>query len=337
VVRNLLTGRGRESSPGPFISSSGTLTAPKPGAVQRLRVRPRDPTLLRRTIVGYLFISPVVLGLLIWTFGPMIASAYFSLTDYKVLKPPTFIGIDNYVELLTRDRQFLNSMFVTLKYAVLFVILGQVFSLSLAVLLTQKVRGIAIFRTLFYLPVVVPFVASALLWRYLFNKDFGPINGFLEWIGLDGINWLGSTDWALPSLVIISVWGGAISTIIYVAGLQHIPDHLHEAARIDGANGRQQFRYVTLPLLTPTIFFSVVTTVIASFQFFVPAYVMTQGNPAKSTYVYNLNLYDKAFKWLEMGYASAMAWVMFAIIIVLTLILFRTSNRWVHYEGEARS
>ena len=137
-----------------------------------------------------------------------------------------------------------------------------------------------LFRTLFYLPVVVPFVASALLWRYLFNKDFGPINAFLEWIGIGGVNWLGSTDWALPSLVIISVWGGAVSTIIYVAGLQHIPEHLHEAARIDGANARQQFRHVTLPLLTPTIFFAVVTTVIASFQFFVPAYIMTAGGPA---------------------------------------------------------
>jgi multiple sugar transport system permease protein len=218
----------------------------------------------------------------------------------------------------------------------MYVVIGQLFSLSLAVLLTRKVRGIHVFRTLFYLPVVVPFVASALLWRYLFNKDFGPVNGFLQAIHLPPINWLGAPDWALTSLVLVSVWGGAVSTIIYVAGLQHIPEQLHEAARIDGANGRQQFRYVTLPLLTPTIFFSVVTTVIVSLQFFVPAFIMTAGGPAKSTYVYNLNLYDKAFKWLEMGYASAMAWVMFAIIIVLTLIIFRTANRWVYYEGEER-
>lgn len=306
-------------------------------AVSRATGRRRDPTLWRRTIVGYAFISPVVLGLVIWTFGPMLMSAYFSLTDYKLLKPAEFIGLQNFVDLFTKDRQFMNSLVVTFKYALLYVVFGQLFALSLAILLTQKVRGIPIFRTLFYLPVVVPFVASSLLWRYLFNKDFGPINAFLEWIGIGGVNWLGSTDWALTSLVIISVWGGAVSTIIYVAGLQHIPEHLHEAARIDGANPRQQFRHVTLPLLSPTIFFAVVTTVIASFQFFVPAYVMTAGGPAKSTYVYNLNLYDKAFKWLEMGYASAMAWVMFFIIIVLTLLIFRSSNRWVYYEGEERS
>jgi multiple sugar transport system permease protein len=287
--------------------------------------------------VGYAFISPVVLGLIIWTFGPMVASFYFSLTDYKVIRAPEFVGIQNFIDLFTADNQFINSLVVTFKYAILYVVVGQIFSLGLAVLLTQKVRGMPIFRTLFYLPVVVPFVASALLWRYLFNKDFGPINAFLKWIGLPAVNWLGSTDWALPSLVIISVWGGAISTIIYVAGLQHIPEHLHEAAEIDGASSRQRFRHVTLPLLTPTIFFAVVTTVITSFQFFVPAYIMTQGGPAKSTYVYNLNLYDKAFKWLEMGYASAMAWVMFAIIIVLTLLIFRTSNRWVYYDGEGRA
>jgi multiple sugar transport system permease protein len=305
-------------------------------ASMRAASRRRDPTLVRRTIVGYAFISPVVLGLLIWTIGPMIASAWFSLTDYRLLKPPEFIGAQNYVELFTKDREFLNSLVVTFKFAALYVVFGQIFALSLAVLLTRKVRGIAIFRTMFYLPVVVPFVASALLWRYLFNKDFGPINGFLEAIGLPTVNWLGSSDWALTSLVLVSVWGGAVSTIIYVAGLQHIPEHLHEAARIDGASSRQSFRHVTLPLLTPTIFFSVVTTIIASLQFFVPAFIMTAGGPAKSTYVYNLNLFDKAFKWLEMGYASAMAWVMFAIIIVLTLLIFRTSNRWVHYESEGR-
>ena len=306
-------------------------------AVPSTAPRRRDPTLWRRTLVGYAFISPVVLGLIIWTFGPMVASAWFSLTDYKLIKPPEFIGLGNFVELFTKDRQFLNSMAVTIKYAAMYVVLGQIFSLSLAILLTQKARVIPLFRTLFYLPVVVPFVASALLWRYLFNKDFGPINGLFEAIGLPAVNWLGSTDWALFSLVIVSVWGGAVSTIIYVAGLQHIPEHLKEAARIDGANNRQQFRHVILPLLTPTIFFSVVTTVIASFQFFVPAFIMTAGGPAKSTYVYNLNLYDKAFRWLEMGYASAMAWVMFAIIIVLTLLIFKTSDRWVHYEGGERS
>ena len=226
---------------------------------------------------------------------------------------------------------------MTVKYAVMYVIIGQIFALSLAMLLTQKVRGIPLFRTLFYLPVVVPVRGLRAAVALPVQQGLRAHQRVLRVDRPGGVNWLGSTDWALFSLVLVSVWGGAVSTIIYVAGLQHIPEHLKEAARIDGASNRQTFRHVILPLLTPTIFFSVVTTVIASFQFFVPAYVMTAGGPAKSTYVYNLNLYDKAFKWLEMGYASAMAWVMFAIIIVLTLLIFRTSNRWVHYEGEERS
>jgi multiple sugar transport system permease protein len=301
------------------------------------RKRQRSAHFWRDTARGYLFILPVVLGLLIWTFGPMIASAYYSLTTYRITSEPQFVGLQNYIDLFTRDRLFAHSLNVTIRYAVMFVTLGQVFSLGAAVLLTQNVQGLPIFRTLFYLPIVVPYVASALLWRYLFHREYGPINAVLGALGIAGPNWLGSPDWALFSLVIISVWGGAVSTIIYVAGLQNIPEELHEAAKIDGATAVQRFRFVTLPMLTPTIFFNVVTGVIGAFQFFVPAFIMTEGGPARATYVYNLNLYDKAFKWLEMGYASAMAWVLFAIIIVLTLFIFRSSPLWVYYEGEVKS
>jgi len=290
----------------------------------------------RDTARGYLFILPVVLGLLIWTFGPMLASAYYSFTDYRIVDPPEFIGLQNYIDLFTSDRLFLRSLEITFKYAGMFIVAGQVLSLLTAVLLTQNIRGQSIFRTIFYLPVVVPQVAVALLWRYLFNKDVGPINRSIELIGLEPVNWLGSPDWALMSLVIISVWGGAVSTIIYVAGLQNIPNDLHDAAKIDGANVVQRFVRVTLPMLTPTIFFNVVTNVILSFQFFVPAFIMTEGGPARSTYVYNLNLYDKAFSWLEMGYASAMAWIMFAIIVFFTALIFRSSPLWVYYEGDMR-
>jgi multiple sugar transport system permease protein len=301
------------------------------------RKRERSAHFWRDTARGYLFILPVVLGLLIWTFGPMIASAYYSLTTYRITSEPQFVGLQNYIDLFTRDRLFAHSLNVTIRYAIMFVAIGQVFSLGVAVLLTQNVRGLPIFRTLFYLPIVVPYVASALLWRYLFNREFGPINAVLNAVGITGPNWLGSPDWALFSLVIISVWGGAVSTIIYVAGLQNIPEELHEAAKIDGASAVQRFRFVTIPMLTPTIFFNVVTGVIGAFQFFVPAFIMTEGGPARATYFYNLNLYDKAFKWLEMGYASAMAWVLFAIIIVLTLFIFRSSPLWVYYEGEVKS
>ena len=296
----------------------------------------RNPRFWSDTLRGYLFIGPVVLGLIIFTFGPMIASAYYSLTTYKIVDPPEFIGIQNFVDLFTNDRRFIGSIEVTVNFAIRFIIGGQTISLLLAVLLTQRVRGQAIFRTLFYMPIVVPFVASSLLWRYLFNREYGPINAVLQWFNLEAINWLGSPDWALNSLVIMSIWGGAVSTIIYVAGLQNIPEELHEAAKIDGGGALQRFLRITIPLLTPTIFFNVVTNIIASFQFFVPAFIMTEGGPVGSTYFYNLNLYDKAFKWLQMGYASAMAWVLFGIIIILTALIFRSSPLWVYYQGEVR-
>lgn len=303
------------------------------------RLKPkRSPTFWRDTLRGYLFILPVVLGLLIWTFGPMIASAYYSLTDYKIVDEPVFIGLKNFVELFTKDRLFAQSLSVTFRYAIMYVILGQVVGLLLAKLLTQRVRGLSFFRTLFYLPIIVPLVASALLWRYMFNKEYGPINAMFQSVGLQGPNWLGSPDSALFSMVIISVWTGAVTTIIYVAGLQQVPEELYDSAKIDGANALQSFRFVTIPMLSPTIFFNVVTGIIASFQFFIPAFVITQGQggPVYSTYFYNLNLYDKAFRWLEMGYASAMAWVMFGIIIALTLLIFRSSPLWVYYEGGVR-
>jgi multiple sugar transport system permease protein len=306
-----------------------TLTLPR---------RKGSPRFWRDTLEGYLFIMPVVLGLLIWTFGPMIASAYYSLTDYKIVDDPVFIGFENYIELFTRDRLFAHSLGVTIRYAIMFMFFGQIVSILLALLLTQRVRGLTFFRTFFYLPIIVPYVAAALLWKYLLNKDYGPLNAILQGIGLPEINWLGSPESALFSMVIISVWTGAVTTIIYVAGLQHIPEELLDSAKIDGANAIQRFYFVTIPMLSPTIFFNVVTGLIASLQFFVPIYVITygEGGPARSTYVYNLNLYDKAFKWLEMGYASAMAWVMFGIIIVLTLLIFRSSPLWVYYEGEVK-
>jgi multiple sugar transport system permease protein len=287
----------------------------------------------RDTLHGYLFILPVVLGLLIWTFGPMLASFFYSLTDYNLLKPPVFIGLANYANLFTVDDLFIQSVTVTLRYAFMFVLFSQMLSLGLAMLLTQNVRFLNLFRTLYYLPIVIPYIASALLWRYLFDKDVGPINAALGVFGIQGPSWLGSPSWALVSLVIISVWGSAVSTIIYVAGLQQVPGELYEAAEIDGAGGLARFTRITIPMLSPTILFNVVTSVIAAFQFFVPAYVLTQGGPVHSTYVYNLNLYDKAFSWLQMGYASAMAWVLFAIIMVLTGLIFRSSPLWVHYEG----
>src|SRR5258708_1232281 len=249
----------------------------------------RNPTFWLDNIRGYLFILPVVLGLIIWTFGPMIASAFYSLTNYKITESPVFIGTQNFIDLF-HDPLFIQSLSVTIRYAIMYMILGQIFGLGLAILLTQRARGMAFFRTLFYLPIIVPYIASALLWEYLFNNQYGPINTIIKAVGLPAPNWLGSPDSALISMVIMSVWTGAVTTIIYVAGLQHIPEELLDAAKIDGANELQRFRYVTIPMLSPTIFFNVVTGVIGSFQFFVPAFVMTQGGPVHSTYFYNYNL-----------------------------------------------
>jgi len=296
----------------------------------------RSPTFWRDTMRGYLFILPVVLGLLIWTFGPMIASAYYSLTDYKIIGTPEFIGFKNYIDLFTKDKDFAQSLSVTIRYGLMYVGIGQVVSLAIAVLLSQKVRGLAFFRTFFYLPIIVPYAASAVLWKYIYNKEFGPIDGVLKALGLPVINWLGSPHSALFALVMMSVWSGAVTTIIYVAGLQQIPEELQDAAKIDGGNAFQRFFYITIPMLSPTIFFNVVTGIIGAFQFFVPAFIMTEGGPVKSTYFYNYNLYEKAFKWLEMGYASSMAWVLFAIIIIMTMLIFRSSPLWVYYEGEVR-
>jgi multiple sugar transport system permease protein len=293
----------------------------------------RSPTFWQDTLRGYLFIMPVVLGLLIWTFGPMLASAYYSLTDYKIIADPQFIGLKNFIDLF-KDPDFGKSLSVTVRYALMYVVLGQVVSLAIAVLLTQRVPGITFFRTFFYLPIIVPYVASAVLWKYLYNKEFGPIDGVLKAFGLPAFNWLGSPQSALFALVIMSIWSGAVTTIIYVAGLQHIPEELLDSAKIDGANSIRRFWHVTIPMLSPTIFFNVVSAVIGAFQFFVPAFIMTDGGPVKATYFYNYNLYEKAFKWLQMGYASSMAWVLFAIIIVLTLLIFRSSPLWVYYEGE---
>ncbi|MBC7811970.1 MAG: sugar ABC transporter permease [Burkholderiales bacterium] len=296
----------------------------------------RSPTFWQDTVRGYLFILPVVLGLIIWTFGPMLASAYYSLTNYKIINVPEFVGFQNYIELLTKDRVFIQSLSVTFRFGIMYVIGSQIVGLAIATLLTQKVRGLTIFRTLFYLPIIVPAVASAVLWKYLYNKDYGPIDGLLTSVGLPQINWLGSPESALFALVIMAVWAGAVTTIIYVAGLQQIPEELVDAAKIDGANPFQRFWYVTIPMLSPTIFFNVVTGIIGSFQFFVPAFIMTEGGPVRSTYFYNYNLYEKAFRWLEMGYAASMAWILFAIIIVMTMLIFRSSPLWVYYEGEAR-
>jgi multiple sugar transport system permease protein len=287
----------------------------------------------RDTIQGYLFIMPVVLGLIIWTFGPMIASLYISFTEYSILKSPQFIGLRNYVDMFSRPQlRVMQSLGVTLIYALFSVPLVIAAALGAAVLLNQKLPGMRIFRTALYIPTVVPIVATVFVWGWLLHPKFGLVNAALEFFGLPPGTWLAEPGTALMTLIGLSLWGIGPTMVIFLAGLQSVPEVLYEAGKLDGATETQLFWHITLPQLSPTMFFVLITGLIGTFQYFIPAFILTKGGPLFSTYFYNLNLYEKAFRWQFMGLASAMAWLMFGIILLLTLILFRTSDAWVYYE-----
>ncbi len=290
----------------------------------------------REAIWAYILVAPWIVGFVVFTLGPMVASLVFSVSDYQIARPLNFVGLKNFAEMFFSDYRFWHSMGVTLTYAVAAIPMGLVFGLLLALLLNTKVPGIAFWRTAYYMPSVVSGVAVAVLWSYLFNPRFGIINWVLGIVGIQGPGWLSSPTWALPALILMSLWGVGGGMIIYLAGLQGIPTVLYEAAQIDGANTFQSFFKITLPLITPVLFYNLVTGIISTFQIFTQVYVMTAGGPAESTLFYNLYLYNNAFRYHRMGYASAMAWVLFVIVMVLTLLVFRSSALWVYYEGELR-
>lgn len=290
----------------------------------------------RDTIVGYLFIMPVVLGLLIFTIGPMIASFYFSFTKFPILKSPEWVGFGNYIKMLTKEKYFWQAVKVTVTYAVTAVPLGILGSFLLALLLDQRLKGIAFFRTCFYMPTIVPALASAVLWGWLLNPDYGLVNAILRRLSLPTSTFLSDPKTALGSLVLMSLWGVGGGMVIYLAGLQSISQQLYEAGKIDGANAFQLFRHITMPLMTPTIFFNLVMGLIGAFQYFTGAFVLTAGGPLFSTYFYNLMLYERAFKWVQMGMASAMAWFLLVVVLILTLLVFRSSSMWVFYETEVK-
>jgi len=288
----------------------------------------------RQAVEGYLFASPWILGFLLFTLGPMIASVWISLHSWNVLTPPTAVGLANYHRALFEDPRFWKSLVNTAYYAFVSVPLGMCWALLVAVLLNQKVRGLAIFRTIFYLPSVVAGVATALVWTLLLNPDFGAVNFILRKIGIASPpGWLLDEKWAMPGLILMSLWGLGNMMIIYLAGLQNVSEELQEAAEIDGAGPLKRFRHVTLPMLTPTIFFNLVMSVIGSFQVFMQTYVMTNGGPNDATLTYVLYLYRNAFEQFKMGYASALAWILFVIILAMTLLIIKSSSLWVYYEG----
>ncbi len=270
----------------------------------------------------------------------MLASLYFSATEYNVIDPPEWVGLANYHRLFLNDPLFWHSLKVTLNYALMALPLGLLIGFFLAILLNQKIPGVNLWRTVYFLPSVVAGVAVTLLWIRIFNTRIGILNPFLEKVfGIKGPGWLQDPDWALPALVIMGLWGIGGSMIIYLAGLQGIPTTLYEAATLDGANTWQRFQHVTLPMMTPVIFYNLVLGLIGSFQYFTEAYVASggEGGPVRSTLVYNLYLYQNAFKFFDMGYASALAWILFLIVLVLTVLVFRSSDFWVFYEGEIRA
>lgn len=288
---------------------------------------------------AYFFISPWLIGFVLLTLGPMIISLYLSFTDYKLgssVGLPTFTGFANYIKMFTQDPKFWHSLGVTVTYALVAVPLTLFFGFMVAFLLNLKVPGQPVWRTLYYLPSVTPAVAGAILWGLIFNPTFGIMNWFLGLMNIKGPGWLSSQKWALPALIIMSLWGVGGGMIIYLAGLQGIPTAIYEAAEIDGANPLQKLTRITLPLMTPVIFFNLVIGIIGTFQFFTGVYVLTRGGPADATLFYNLYLYNNAFRYMEMGYASALAWVLFVIVLILTLLVFKSSSLWVYYEGEIR-
>jgi multiple sugar transport system permease protein len=293
----------------------------------------------RESAAGYAFVGPWLFGFLILTLGPMVASLYFSFTDYNIVDPPVWVGLSNYRKLLTGDAIFWHSLSRTVYYASLALPLGLVFGLFVAILLNQDIPGVNLWRTAYFLPSVVAGVAVALLWVRVFNPRIGIVNPFLMRLGIENPpGWLSDPQWAIPSLVIMSLWGIGGSMIIYLAGLQGIPTALYDAAKIDGAGTMARFRHVTLPMMTPVIFYNLVMGLIGSFQYFTEVYVATsgEGGPIRSTLVYNLYLYQNAFKFFDMGYASAMAWILLIITLLATLLVFRSSPFWVFYEGQVR-
>jgi multiple sugar transport system permease protein len=291
----------------------------------------------REAIEGYLFLLPWALGFLLLIAGPMLASLYLSLTSYDIARPPVFIGPENYVRALSLDPQFWPSLAKTFTYALVVVPVGLTLSMLLATLLNQKLAGTNVFRTLYFLPHLTPIVATALVWKVLLNPEVGLVNTLLLQVGIQGPGWLSSVEWAIPALIIMALWRGAggNTMMIFLAGLQGIPGELYEAAAIDGANAWHRFRHVTVPMLSPTVFFNLVLGVIGALQVFASALVASRGGPAYATWFYALHIYTEAFVNFKMGYAAALAWIFFVIVLGITYVQVRASGRWVYYAGDS--
>jgi len=285
---------------------------------------------------GWLFAMPWILGFILFTGGPILASAVMALTDWDIVNPPEWVGLGNFHRMFFEDGSFYTSLKVSTIYAAVSVPLHIILGVAISLLLNANIRGVSLYRTIYYMPAVLPLVAVAIMWRWIFSPDWGLLNYLLSLIGITGPAWLASPKWALPALIIMNVWSVGGSIVIYLAGLQGIPTDLYDAASVDGAGMWAKLRYVTLPMLSPVIFFQLVMGIIGSLQVFVQPYLMTNGGPHDSTLFFLLYLYRNAFQYFKMGYASALSWFLFIYIAVLTLLVFRSSQAWVYYEGELK-
>ena len=288
----------------------------------------------RNQIVGLLFISPWLLGFLIWTLYPLISSLYYSLTRYDLLRPPVFIGLQNFREIFTTDPIFGTVTYNTLYYVGLSAPFGVVGAFLMASLLNTEIRGRSFWRAIFFFPAIIPAFVTAMVWQFLVNVQYGAINGTLQGLGLPIIPFIANPDFAKPTLILIHIWAQGNAIVIFLATLQDVPRSLYEAATVDGANAWNKFWNVTVPMTTPVILFNLVIGLIYGFQNFTLPWLLTQGGPNNSTELYTIFLYRNAFQYLRMGKASALAWILFVVIVIFTVLLFRSSNRWVFYGGE---
>jgi multiple sugar transport system permease protein len=301
--------------------------------------RPRKSTSLRRAVFAekiapYTFLLPWLIGFFVITLGPMLYSLYLSFTDFSMLSAPEWVGFDNYIKLFTNDPKYLDAVRVTVVYVLVSVPLQLAFALAVAMVLNRGLRGLSLYRSVYYLPSLIgASVAVAVLWRQMFGSN-GLINQILDWFGIEGMSWIGNPETALGTLVILNVWTFGSPMVIFLAALRQVPQYLYEAAAVDGISRWGSFRHITLPMLSPIVLFNLILQMIGAFQAFTPAFVVSggTGGPVNSTLFYTLYLYQRGFTGFQMGYASAMAWILFVVIALVTAVNFWFSKYWVHYD-----